>query len=224
MVKIEIENKDGIKQYNIPEDWDDLMLGHMLNMLEVQRLNGSTQSGVYPILPESIYETELDYEAALIESLSDISAEELMKLPLPYFKKIKDIIRFCQVDPKKNTKNPNFVMIDGIKYVPIDLVMIETGDIASIEKFNKTPSDGVKNAAILMAMLLRPEVDGQPAELDNLQGIMNRAELFKQKLSFNDYNAIIGNFFDGATLSSSLNTKGSLGNQTNHPQLRILKP
>jgi hypothetical protein len=181
MIKVEIDNKP----YDIPSGWDELNLSNFMRL--------------YPILDKN-FDSDIDKSCNIISCIIGIDNDELFNIPLSDLYSLIDIMSWINVLPSKVV---DFIMIDDVKYVPVNLSNITTGEFISLEVINK---QGVEqNLHLMTSILIRPVVDNKIEKLKDMIDIQNRADLFKEKLMVGDLWPIISSFFNGAATSSLTN-------------------
>jgi len=201
MIKVEIENKI----YNLPSNWDEISLGQLMNLNEVNKRK---------------FISDVDQTAAIVESISDLPADIFLELPLEDFKTLSDLFDWIGVLPTKSDVEP-LIVIDDVKYVPVDLRTLSAGEFISLEVF-QNEGDVNKNLHLISSILIRPEVDGQIEKLKDIIDIQKRAELFKEKLMVGIYWPIVDSFFYGAASSSLTNMSDSLDQPKSPSKLKII--
>ena len=198
MIKIEIEDK----VFNFPENWDEVSLEKLMKLNTAQK---------------SKWSSDIKMSSKIINILSDIPTDIILDLSLEDFTQLVNLITWIDKLP---TKKVDHIMIDDMKYIPVDLTNITTGEFISLEVFNKENSDD--NLHFISAILIRPEVNGSIEKLKDMIDIQQRAVLFKEKLMVGDLWPIVDGFFNGAALSSLTNTQDSSDHQKTLSKLRIL--
>lgn len=198
MIKIEIEDK----VFNFPENWDEVSLEKLMKLNTAQK---------------SKWSSDIEMSSNIINILSDIPTDIVLDLSLEDFTQLADLITWIDKLP---TKKVDHIMIDGVKYIPVDLTNITTGEFISLEVFNKENADD--NLHFISAILIRPEVNGRIEKLKDMIDIQQRAVLFKEKLMVGDLWPIVDGFFYGATTSFSKNMQDSSDQPKSQSKLKIL--
>lgn len=198
MIKIEIDGDI----YDFPDNWGEVNLEKLIELNKIQKMNLSSS---------------IEMNSKIINILSGIPLDIILSIPLSDYTELVNLTTWIQNLPNKSV---NSVMIDGVKYLPMDLNNISAGEFISIEVFTKDNSDD--NLHLISSILIRPEVNGQIEKLKDLNDIQNRANLFKEKLMVDSLWPIVNNFFNGAALSSLKNTQDSSDHQKTLSKLRIL--
>lgn len=179
-------------QYTFPDSWDEVNLETLQKFTKLQ---------------ETTFDTEMDKNVEMIQTMSSIPKDLLLQIPIQDFKDLGSMFDWMTTYPD-DKKVIAGVSIDGQKYIPINVETISMGDWISIEVFQNRP-DKEDNIHILAAILVRPEVDGKIEVLKDMDNITARAELFKKKLMVGDYWPIVQSFFAGAVSSSLNNSEAS---------------
>lgn len=198
MIKIEIEDK----VFNFPENWDEVSLEKLMKLNTAQK---------------SKWSSDIEMSSNIINILSDIPTDIVLDLSLEDFTQLADLITWIDKLP---TKKVDHIMIDGVKYIPVDLTNITTGEFISLEVFNKENADD--NLHFISAILIRPEVNGRIEKLKDMIDIQQRAVLFKEKLMVGDLWPIVDGFFYGAASSSLKNMQDSSDQPKSQSKLKIL--
>lgn len=200
MIKIEIDEKE----YYLPSNWSEVSLDRLM------RLNN---------IKEKTFASDVKQSVAIIESISDMTEEVVLDLPVNDLKTLADLFDWVADLPNDITTD-NFIIIDDVKYLPVNIQTLSSGEFISLEVFQK--GDVNNNLHLIAAILIRPEVDGKIEKLKDIFDIQKRAELFKQKLMVGDYWPIVQSFFYGAGSSSLINTPDSSDQLKNPSRLKIV--
>lgn len=198
MIKIQIDENE----YLMPENWDEISLEKLMKLNLAQKTQWSN---------------DIEMSANIINILSDIPTDMVLDIPLEEFTQLAVLISWINAIP---TKTVNHIMIDDIKYIPVDLTKLTAGEFISLEVFNKESADD--NLHFIAAILIRPEVNGRIEKLKDMIDIQQRAVLFKEKLMVGDLWPIVNAFFAGATTSSLINMQDSSDLPKSLSRLRIL--
>jgi hypothetical protein len=200
MIKIEIDEKE----YYLPSNWNEVSLDCLMKLNNIK---------------EKTFTSDIEQSIAIIESISDMTEEVVLDLPINDLRTISDLFEWVAVLPN-DIATKNFIMIDDVKYVPVNIQTISSGEFISLEVFQK--GDVNNNLHLIAAILIRPEVDGKVEKLKDIFDIQKRAELFKEKLMVGDYWPIVQSFFYGAATSSLTNTQDSSGQPKSLSRLKIV--
>jgi hypothetical protein len=197
MIKIQIDENE----YLMPENWDEISLEKLMKLNLVQKIKLSN---------------DIETTSNIINILSDIPSDIILDIPLEDFTQLAGLITWIDKLP---TKKVDHIIIDDIKYIPVDLNKLTAGEFISLEVFNKESSEN--NLHLISAILIRPEVNGRIEKLKDIIDIQQRAVLFKEKLMVGDLWPVVDGFFVGATTSSLVNTQDFLDQPKNPSRLRI---
>lgn len=198
MIKIEIEDK----VYNFPENWEEV------NLEKLMKLN---------ISQKSKWSSDIEMSSNIINILSDIPTDIVLDLSLDDFTQLANLITWIDKLP---TKKVDHIVIDDVRYVPVDLGNMTAGEFISLEVFNKENADD--NLHFIASILIRPEVNGRIEKLKDMIDIQQRAVLFKEKLMVGDLWPIVDGFFYGAASSSLINMSDSSEQPKSQSKLKIL--
>jgi hypothetical protein len=200
MIKIEIDEKE----YHLPSNWSEVSLDCLMKLNNIK---------------EKTFASDVEQSVAIIESISDMTEEVVLDLPVNDLKTLADLFDWV-ADLPNDIDTDNFIIIDDVKYLPVNIQTLSSGEFISLEVFQK--GDVNNNLHLIAAILIRPEVDGKIEKLKDIFDIQKRAELFKQKLMVGDYWPIVQSFFYGAGSSSLINTPDSSDQLKNPSRLKIV--
>ena len=141
--------------------------------------------GMYQELSQIQSESEVTKEIEQISILTDSDPEQIRAMSLPEFGKWRRAITFVNESPTKEVKIK--FDIDGKKYGMIpQMDFISTGEWADADSWSHKP---IENIHLYAAMLFRPitkdEGDYYEIEPHKSQGFLERASLFRDRLSIN---------------------------------------
>jgi hypothetical protein len=170
---------------NVPEDYSELSLGKFMLISEVD---------------QKLYKSQTEWTIQLVSIIIGCPINNLMELPISDLTALISEFEWVTEMPKQ--KPIKSIVIDGINYVTKEQTQLTTGEWISVESFLTEELTNQKNFHLVLAILLRPEVDGKikPLESD-FNEILKRAELFKQKMMIEDCYGLIQNFSNGARKS-----------------------
>lgn len=200
MIKIQIDEKE----FHLPSNWSEVSLDCLMKLNNIK---------------EKTFTSDIEQSIAIIESVSDMTEETILDLPISDLRTISDLFDWVAVLPSDDTVNP-FIIIDDIKYLPVNIQTISSGEFISLEVFQK--GDVNNNLHLIAAILIRPEVEGKIEKLKDIFDIQKRAELFKEKLMVGDYWPIVQSFFYGAATSSLISTQDSSDQPKSLSRLKIV--
>lgn len=198
MIKIQIDENE----YLMPENWDEISLEKLMKLNSAQKTE---------------WANDIEMSANIINILSDIPTDMVLDIPLEEFTQLAGLITWIDKLPIKKVDH---IMIDDIKYIPVDLTKLTAGEFISLEVFNKESADD--NLHFIAAILIRPEVNGRVEKLKDMIDIQQRAVLFKEKLMVGDLWPIVDGFFNGAALSSLTNMQDSSDQPKSPSRLKIV--
>lgn len=200
MIKIEIDEKE----FHLPSNWSEVSLDCLMKLNNVKNRT---------------FSSDVEQSIAIIESVSDMTEEIILDLPINDLRTISDLFDWVAILPN-DIATSNFIMIEDVKYVPVNIETLSSGEFISLEVFQK--GDVNNNLHLIAAILIRPEVDGKIEKLKDIFDIQKRAELFKEKLMVGDYWPIVQSFFYGAASSSLTNTQDSSDQPKSPSKLKIV--
>ncbi len=198
MIKVQIDGTP----YNFPESWDDIMLGQLMAINDIN---------------DKKFESDIELSVNILAAMSDIPIDVLLDIPLDDLNTLSGMIEWFAVKPKEKLTHAD---IDGVKYIPINTSSLSSGEVISFEVINKIGTD--KNLDVITAILIRPEVDGRIEKLKDMLDIQERANIFKDKLSVSVLWPIVDSFFNGAASFSLKNTQDSLNLPKVQSRLKIV--
>ncbi len=200
MIKIQIDEKE----FLLPSNWNEVSLDCLMKLNNIK---------------EKTFTSDVEQSVAVIESISDMTEDVILDLPVNDLKTISDLFNWVAILPNDVTTQ-DFIMIDDVKYIPVNIQSISSGEFISLEVFQK--GDVNNSLHLIAAILIRPEVDGKIEKLKDMFDIQKRAELFKEKLMVGDYWPLVQSFFYGAASSSLTNTQDSSDQPKSQSRLKIL--
>ena len=157
------------KKITVPDGWNDV------NIATFQELNN--------------VEDNQNKAFEIISILIDEDPEDVKKWDVASFNRVNNALGWVQTLPTKEDFK-KVIEIDGIKYGFVEkLSSLSLGQWMDIEHYLQ---DSIGNLHKLMAMFYRPiQEDGSIEPYDSVSGV-DRAELFKEKLSINNcYGALL---------------------------------
>ena len=148
----------------IKKSWNDVTIGMWQEINQIQ-----TDSPITEMIEQ-------------ISVLADMDPEQIRAMSMTEFRKFQDDITFMQQAPTAEVTLK--FEIDGVKYGMIpQLDFISTGEWMDAESWKE---DSVNNIHLYAALLYRPITkDGEVYEIETHKssGFMERANLFKERLS-----------------------------------------
>jgi len=186
----------GKQEYNLPESYDELNLGKFIELTKILEAKDKEES-------------DLKFSLKLIAALIGCGVDTLYQLSISDMNLLVNEVSWVSENPKqKNTKK---ITIDGVHYGFINLNGITTGEMISIESFQKNVTDNKDNLHFVMAILFRKIEGGSVLPLeDDFEKIKERADLFKEKMMVGEVYGPLINFTTGGTGSIMKSSAPSL--------------
>ena len=149
----------------IKKSWDDVTIGQWIELSQIQ-----TDSPITEIIEQ-------------VSILADMDPTEIRAMSMTEFRKLQEDIKFIHTSPKPDVKTK--FELDGKWYGMIpQLDFITTGEWMDAETWK---DDSVNNIHLYAALLYRPIIkeDGDLYEIEphKSTGFVERANLFKDRLS-----------------------------------------
>ena len=178
---------------NVPENYSELTLGRFMEVSEINQKD---------------YKSTTEWTVVLVSKIIGCPKENLYELPFNDLNALLEEFKWITETPKK--MNNRSVEIDGVKYVMKENTQLTTGEWISIESFLTDDMKNEKNFHLVLAIMLRPEVDGKMQPLENdYNKILERAAIFKNKLTIDKCYGMIEAFSNGAKKSTLKISKAS---------------
>lgn len=193
MVKVNLEIDDEVKEYSLPESWDDVTIEEFIKIFSFDRNDL----------------TPIELSVKVINILTGIDEETILMIDVDNFNKINETIKFTGKDVVP--VNCEYVELNGEKYyLKSDFSQLTMGEVISIEILLQSADGNLfKVMDKLLCIFLRKKKEN--GKLETFKGeFMNRADLFKTTPISKVYN-IFSFFLDGGTTSED-NTKDFLEN------------
>ena len=186
MIKLTI----GEQEYDLPENYDELSLGKFITLSK--------------ILEDKKNDSDFKFSLNLISTIIGCEIDTLYGLNLNDMNTlIKEVNWITQTPLKKKTKK---IIVEGVEYGFLDLNGITTGEMISVESFNTNLKDNKDNIHLVLSILFRPIVNGKITPLESdYNVILERAELFKNKMMIGEVYGPLINFMNGGTGSTIKN-------------------
>ena len=197
---------------DIPECYEETNLGRFMDVMKLQN-------------KESEFKSKSLFTANLIATIIGCEVEYILELDSNEIGELAEAFSWLSKTPP--VKSIKKLELDGIVYGLKKTMTLNVGEQVSIETFLQTDLSNTDSFHIVMAILLRPMIektdvytgkviqDLKPLE-DNFDEVLERAELFKNKLMISDIYGALSNFSNGVKNSS---TKTSVGSS----RLKIVK-
>ena len=171
---------------NIPENYSELSLGRFMKVSEINQAD---------------YKSPTQWTVELVATLIGCPADNLYELPFGDLNSLLEEFKWITTMPDK--KKVKDIVIDDVKYVVKPNTQLTTGEWISIESFLTDDMKNEKNFHLVLAIMLRPEVDGKIKPLENIfDEIVERANIFKEKLMIDKCYGLIQDFSSGARKST----------------------
>ena len=178
---------------NVPENYSELTLGRFMEVSEINQKD---------------YKSTTEWTVVLVSKIIGCPKENLYELPFNDLNALLEEFKWVTKLPA--TKKVKSIVIDDTKYVVKDNTQLTTGEWISIESFLTDDMRNEKNFHLVLAIMLRPEVNGKIKPLENdFNVIVERANLFKQKLMIEECYGLIVGFSNGAKKSILTISKAS---------------
>jgi hypothetical protein len=194
MVKLNLEIDDEVREFNIPENWDEVTIEQFINLFSFER------QGM----------TELNIATRTINVFTGIDEDLLLMMNYNDFQQIIGVLQFTNKDMEPQVVD--YVELNGEKYyLRKDFDKFTMGEIISIETILSSSENNIlKVMDKLLCIFLRKKKEN--GKFEPFKGeMMDRVELFRTA-PVSKIHHIFNFFLDGGTLSTS-NMKDFLENQ-----------
>ena len=194
MVKLNLEIDEEVREFNIPENWDEVTIEQFINLFSFGR------QGM----------TELNIATRTINVFTGIDEDLLLMMNYNDFQQIIGVLQFTNKDMEPQVVD--YVELDGEKYyLRKDFDKFTMGEIISIETILSSSENNIlKVMDKLLCIFLRKKKEN--GKFEPFKGeMMDRVELFRTA-PVSKIHHIFNFFLDGGTLSTS-NMKDFLENQ-----------
>jgi len=191
MIKINLEIDDEVREFNLPQNWDEVTIGDFVKIFSINKENL----------------TQFEVAIKTINILTGIDEETIMMMNVNDFESMTENLMFTKTDI--TPINVDSIELNGeVFYLKNDFSQLTMGEVISIETILQSADGNLfKVMDKLLCIFLRKKKDN--GKLENFKGtFMSRADLFKTAPITKVYN--IFSFFSngGTTLEDS--TKVSL--------------
>jgi hypothetical protein len=193
MKKLSIDVDDEIKDYFLPENWDEVKLSDFITLFSVDKTNLNP----------------LEISVKTIEILLKIDEEILMMMNANDFETLAKELEFTTKDVEP--VNIDFIELEGEKYyIKSNFNQLTMGEVISIETILEDGDNNIfKVMDKLLCIFLRKKKEN--GKLETFKGeFMERQELFRNAPVSKVYN--IFNFFLSGGNSLEVNTQDYLEN------------
>jgi hypothetical protein len=183
----------------IPESYNETNLGKFIEVMKLQQ-------------KESEYKSKALFTAELLATIIGCEVEFILELNNDEIGDLADAFNWLSDKPEE--KQIETIDIDGVVYVIKKNSTLNLGEQVSIETFLKSDLSNVENFHLVMAILLRPAIQKEdiytkevvwqlkPLE-DDFSLIIDRANMFKEKLMISDIYGTLTAFSVGVKNSST---------------------
>lgn len=198
MIDLKVKVDDEVKEFTLPESWDDVNIGDFCNLFAFER--------------QGLNEIELVVES--IHQLIGIERDLIYNMEMKDFQTIAAKLNFLTTEMKPK-EVVDYVELDGEKYyIKKDFNSLTMGEVISIETiFSEADNNLFKVMDKLLCVFLRKKKDN--GKLENFKGeFMQRQELFRKAPVTSVYNVF--NFFLNGELILSGSTKASSVSKKSH--------
>tara|TARA_R100000781_G_C4074280_1_gene125540 strand:- start:728 stop:1342 length:615 start_codon:yes stop_codon:yes gene_type:complete len=167
--------------FNMPSEWNELTLGRYMRTMKV--------------LESTKEESEIDKAIKLVNCISDIPVKKLYNLEV---KSINDLGVYLKklFNTKPNEELKHIIKIDDVEYgFHPKLKDMTLGEFVDLETYNK---DTIENLHHILSILYRPVIAKEKDKylIEEYKPDDKRAELFKKKLTVDDFNGASVFFYD----------------------------
>jgi hypothetical protein len=117
MIKVNLEIDDVVKEYTLPESWDEVNIDQFCRIWEFDKQDMTT----------------IEFATRIVSSFTEISEETLMEMNYTDFEKLCDILEFTKGEFKPDS-NIDFVELGDDKYyLKKDFSQLTMGEVISID-------------------------------------------------------------------------------------------
>lgn len=196
----------GTETFNdIPESYEETNLGRFIEVMKLQQ-------------KETEFKSKTLFTANVLAAIIGCEVEYILELDSDELGELADAFSWLSTNPE--IKEMNHLIIDDITYVLKKNTKLTLGEQVSIETFLQNDLSNVENFHLVMAILLRPgyqKEDPYTKELvwhqkpleDDYQEVINRANMFKNRLMISDIYGTLTAFSTGVKNSSMKILQGS---------------
>lgn len=195
MVKVSIEIDDEVKDFDLPENWDEVSVDDFCRIWEFDKQDMTT----------------IEFATRVVSSFTDIEEDLLMSMNYSDFQKLVEILDFTKTEFKPNKDIDYIDLGDERYYLKKDFSQLTMGEVISIETILDDANGNIyKVMDMLLCIFLR-----QKKENGNLEtfkpDFMDRRWKFRHIPIAKVFN-IFTFFLNGKNLLEN-NTNPSLENQ-----------
>jgi len=175
MIKLNLTIDDEAKSFNIPQSWSDVTVGTYEKLANIDKAN----------------ENEFQMAIDVLCAMTDISLDDAYALPVDRMPEILEQIKFTNTEIPSTDKE--FILIDGEEYyLKKDFTQLTNGEVISLELLNKKHENNIEKAMaeMLCVFLRKKKENGNLESFKN--SFMERADLYREKVSIADvYNMFL---------------------------------
>ena len=196
MINLKLEIDDEVREFNLPENWDEVTIGDFVKLFSFER--------------EGLNSVELSVK--IINVLTDINENLIMMMDVKDFEKLAEVFAFTSKELKPI--NVESIELEGeTYYLKNDFSKLTMGEVISIETILQSADGNLfKVMDKLLCIFLRKKKDN--GNLEAFKGeFMDRVNLFRKAPISKVYN-IFSFFLTGGTILED-NTKDYLENPPN---------
>jgi hypothetical protein len=196
MIELKLEIDDEIKEFTLPDNWDEVTIGDFIKLFSFER--------------EGLNSVELSVK--IINVLTDIDEDLIMMMNVSDFERLAEVFSFTAKDLKPT--NVSSIELEGeTYYLKNDFSKLTMGEIISIETLLQSADGNLfKVMDKLLCIFLRKKKEN--GKLEAFKGeFMDRTELFRNAPITKVYNVFSFFLTGGTTLED--NTKDYLENPPN---------
>ena len=180
-MKVTITEGKNKKSYNVPTQWNEISLDKYIKAMTV--------------LESTKDENDIDKAIKLLNCLSGVPVKDLYNLEVKSINKLGAYLReFFSSEPNDELKH--IIKIDDIEYgFHPKLSDMSLGEFVDLENYNKNT---IENLHHILSILYRPVIkkDKDKYLIEEYKPSKERAELFKKKLTVDDFNGASVFFYD----------------------------
>lgn len=117
MIKVNLEIDDKVKEYTLPENWEEVNIDQFCRIWEFDKQDMNT----------------IEFATRIISSFTDIGEEIIMQMKYADFEKLCSVLEFTK-EPFIPEKNIDYVELGGDKYfLKKDFSQLTMGEVISVD-------------------------------------------------------------------------------------------
>ena len=117
MIKVNLEIDDEVKEYTLPESWDEVNLDQFCRIWEFDKQDMTT----------------VEFATRIVSSFTEIEEERLMEMNYTDFQKLCDILEFTRSEFKPDIDVDFIELGDDRYYLKKDFSQLTMGEVISID-------------------------------------------------------------------------------------------